>query len=207
MHFRASIPRGAFLLWNKWGGLSARIRTVIATVIVLVAGLAYLGSSLFLHGFSAKEKPSRFEEFLARQARRFATPATARQLKNPHSFTPESLPAAFQHWSEHCALCHGFDGGGNTGMGQNLYPKVPDLSSSAVQALSDGELFYIIYNGIRFTGMPAWGSADSPEPIWHLVYFIRTLPKLTPSELEFMKERALQQIGATQEMEAHAHPH
>ena len=67
-----------------------------------------------------------------------------------------------------------------------LYPPAPDLRESGGQSLSDGELFYIIKNGIRFTGMPGWGGED--EENWKLVLFIRHLPQITPKELELMKE-------------------
>ena len=55
--------------------------------------------------------------------------------------------------------------------------------------MSDGEIFWIIRNGIRFTAMPAWGDGDPAEDkaSWKLVHFIRHLPKLTPEELERMK--------------------
>lgn len=187
--------------------MSVRAWRGISIVIVLVIGLAYLGCSLARHGFSAMEKPSRFEEFIARHLRRIAIPGNARQLKNPNSLALENLNGVREHWIEHCAFCHGFDGSGNTVIGQNLYPKVPDLRSSAVQALSDGEIFYIIQNGVRFTGMPAWGATDSPEQIWQLVAFIRMLPRLTPDELELMKQNAVQQPGASQETDTHSQPH
>jgi len=61
----------------------------------------------------------------------------------------------------------------------------------ATQDLSDGELFYVIEHGIRFTGMPGWGTgtAAGEQSSWHLVHFMRHLPKLTAEELETMKER------------------
>jgi hypothetical protein len=75
-------------------------------------------------------------------------------------------------------------------MGKHLYPPAPDMRQLATQTLTDGELFYIIQNGIRFTGMPAWGSGTSQdeEDSWKLVRFIRHLPKLTPEEEQEMKE-------------------
>ncbi|MGH9862631.1 MAG: c-type cytochrome [Candidatus Acidiferrales bacterium] len=158
--------------------------------VLFLAGLAYLGLAVARHGFSAREKPSRVEEFLARQARKIATPAGARELKNPYPSTSESLAEARAHWVEHCALCHGLDGSGDTTIGRNLYPKAPDMSDTQTQALGDGELFYVISNGVRFTGMPAWGSEDSPEEIWKLVSFIRRLPNLSPEELKLMEELA-----------------
>ena len=85
---------------------------------------------------------------------------------------------------------HTNDGSGNTEMGRGLYPKAPDMREANTQSLSDGELFYIIHNGIRLTGMPAWG--DSPpeedQDSWKLVHFIRHLPKISQEELEEMKK-------------------
>jgi mono/diheme cytochrome c family protein len=68
-------------------------------------------------------------------------------------------------------LCHGNDGKGRTLIGQNLYPKTTDLSLPQTQQLGDGELFYIITNGIRLTGMPAWGTGtpEDDEATWGLV--------------------------------------
>jgi mono/diheme cytochrome c family protein len=187
--------------------MSVRVWTGICIVLVFASVITYLGFSLARHGFSAKEKPSRLEEFLARHARRIATPANAKQLKNPYSLTAEGLNDVRQHWMEHCIVCHGSDGRGNTVVGHNLYPKAPDLRSPEVQALSAGELFYIISNGVRFTGMPAWGSEDSPEEIWQLVSFIRKLPLLTPAELELMEQSATEPPGATPGTETHAEHH
>lgn len=138
------------------------------------------------HGFSAREKPSKLEAFLARHARRIASPAGARELKNRVSPTPLAIAEARDHFADHCAICHANDGSGKTQINDGLYPPAPDLREHDTQGLSDGEIFYIIKNGIRFTGMPGWGGED--EENWKLVLFIRHLPKLTPKELELMKE-------------------
>ena len=89
-------------------------------------------------------------------------------------------------------MCHANDGSGKkTAIGNGLYPKPPDLRAAATQDLTDGELFYIIENGVRFTGMPAFGTGK-PDPagekqVWQLVYFIRHLPRITPAEIEWME--------------------
>ena len=73
-------------------------------------------------------------------------------------------------------------------MGQKLYPRVPDMRLPRTQNLSDGEIYYIIENGVRFTGMPAWGSGGTNDhDTWHLVLFVRHLPKLTDEDLQDMK--------------------
>ncbi len=69
-------------------------------------------------------------------------------------------------------------------MGKHMYPQAPDMRSLKTQQMSDGELFFIIQNGIRLTGMPAWGSGSQhdEQDSWKLVRFIRHLPQLTAAE-------------------------
>jgi mono/diheme cytochrome c family protein len=55
-------------------------------------------------------------------------------------------------------------------------PAASDLTSKQVQSYSDQELFWIVQNGIRFTGMPAFGNVETPDHIWDLVNYVRTLP-------------------------------
>jgi mono/diheme cytochrome c family protein len=120
-----------------------------------------------------------------------AIPRQARDAKNPVASSPAVLEEAMEHFADHCANCHANDGSGNTAIGRGMYPKAPDMRSAGTQDLTDGELFYIIHNGIRFTGMPAFGSGredDPDEASWKLVYFIRRLPHITIEELERMKE-------------------
>ena len=179
-------------------------KVLLVVLIVFLAGLGYLGVRIARHGFSAREKPSRFEEFLARHARKIATPAGSKELKNPYSANPETSSAARDHWVEHCATCHALDGSGDTVIGRNLYPKAPDLRDATTQGLSDGELYYIISDGIRFTGMPAWGGEHSPEENWQLVSFIRRLPNLSPEELKLMRQKP---TGGVASVPAHRHTH
>ena len=100
-----------------------------------------------------------------------------------------SSPCARAHFADHCASCHANNGSGDTPIGRCLYPKAPDLRLPDTQKLSDGELVFIIHHGIRFTGMPAWGTGTLEDDLdsWKLVHFIRRLPHLTPAELEEMQ--------------------
>jgi cytochrome c len=101
---------------------------------------------------------------------------------NCNAGPPRSCGAA-DHFAEHCSVCHGADGRGRSTIGGKMYPPVPDLGSEAVQQYSDGALFAIIRNGVRWTGMPAFRSSDSDEEIWKLVSFIRRVPTLTAEDL------------------------
>ena len=128
---------------------------------------------------------------MARRARSFAIPARARGRQNPIPVSPEALADGMAHYADHCASCHANDGSGKTEMGQGLFPKAPDMRLAPTQQMSDGELFYVIEHGIRFTGMPAWstGTSEGEESTWRLVHFLRRLPDLTEAELAAMKER------------------
>jgi mono/diheme cytochrome c family protein len=97
------------------------------------------------------------------------------------------MQEAAQHFADHCASCHANDGSGNTSQGQKLYPRAPDMRLAATQQLSDREMYYIIHNGVRFTGMPAWGESEPDEDSWKLVLFIRHLPSLTAQEIHEME--------------------
>jgi mono/diheme cytochrome c family protein len=165
-------------------------KIMIAILLLFVAGAIAFFFWFRNHGFSARAEPSWIEARLARHARRIATPANAKETKNPFPVTEANMTEAREHFVEHCSTCHGIDGRGNTVIGRNLYPKVPPMTDANTQQLTDGELFYIISNGVRFTGMPAWGGEDTPESIWALVAFIRRLPKLSPEEIKLMQEMA-----------------
>ena len=141
-------------------------------------------------GISSRQEPSPLEVSVARTARRFAIPSSERSRPNPIPGTEESIRAGLAHWADHCASCHANDGSGDTLIGAALYPRAPDMRLPATQELTDGELFYIIENGVKLTGMPAWGtgSPEGEQDSWHLVHFIRHLPQLTEDELDEMAD-------------------
>lgn len=166
--------------------LKAFVLLVAIAVLSLVAVFIWIDS----RGISAKAQPGRVETAVARTMRRLAIPRGARDRQNPVARSPGIVAAGKEHYADHCAACHANDGSGETAIGLGLYPKPPDMRLEATQSLTDGELFYIIENGVRLTGMPAWSSehADDGEETWHLVHFIRELPRLTPEQVEEMKQ-------------------
>jgi mono/diheme cytochrome c family protein len=165
--------------------MAKKIGALVLVLLVLgVIGFFWVKSA---RGFSAREQPGRMETAVARNARLMAMPPEAKTMKNPVALTPELMEEARHHFADHCAVCHANDGSGNTEMGRNLYPKAPDMREQLTQSLSDGELYFIIHNGIRLSGMPAWGPSSGPDPdSWALVHFIRRLPHLSPDELTDM---------------------
>jgi cytochrome c len=153
-----------------------------------VAGAAAFGWITIRGGFSARDNPSAMEAFVARTARKLSIPGSERDAKNPFVPTAEVLSEARTHFADHCATCHANDGSGKTEIGQNLYPKPPDMRQSETQNLTDGQMYYIIHNGIRLTGMPAWGAPGRDDDSWKLVLFIRHMPRMSPQEMKEMEQ-------------------
>jgi mono/diheme cytochrome c family protein len=165
------------------------MRPVLRALLLLIIGIALLGGaavwSIAARGLSTRVPPTALEERLASFTRRLAMPSQARSRPNPVAASPEVLDEAIEHFADHCAICHGTDGRGDTEMGRRLYPRAPDMRQPRTQDLTDGELFTIIENGIRLTGMPGWGTgtAEDEEASWKLVHFIRRIPAMTPEEV------------------------
>jgi mono/diheme cytochrome c family protein len=170
-------------------GMGRGAKAAWGVVVVAALGVGVATLQVIRHGVSCRDEPTALEVVLARQMRHLAIPRAARDTRNPTAASPEVLADARAHFADHCASCHGNDGKGQTELGRNLYPKAPDMTLPATQRLSDGEIFAIIENGVRLTGMPAWGqgTAESSRDTWKLVHFIRHLPQITPQELADMK--------------------
>ena len=163
------------------------VAIVLSFVAVAAAlGLAYVRTT----GLRADTAPGAAEARAARMVRALSITAEHRNRRNPVTASPAAVSSGLEHFADHCASCHGNDGSGDTQYGRGLYPRPLDLRAAATQQLTDGELFYVIEHGIRFTGMPAFGTGETngDEDTWHLVHFIRHLPRLTESERERMNE-------------------
>jgi len=162
---------------------------IVGVILALIGfGTLVVGGTFMARGVSAQPQPGKLESGIALRLRSMAIPAAAKNTPNPVPPSPDAVKAGMDHFADHCAVCHGNDGTGDTEMGRHLYPRAPDMRQPATQNLSDGELFYIIENGVRLTGMPAWGGEHGGgESSWKLVHFIRHLSKLTPEELKEMK--------------------
>ena len=159
-------------------------------IFAIIGAVAVAGGILLLRdGIGSRAEPGRFETAVARRLRSSAIPREARHLANPVPASAAADEDGLSHFADHCAVCHANDGSGQTAIGRNLYPKAPDMRAAATQNLSDGELFYIIENGVKFTGMPAWGDGtqENATASWNLVHFIRRLPRLTPADIHRME--------------------
>jgi mono/diheme cytochrome c family protein len=183
------MQRGLNLSLNEKTSSFAKGVAVGLVLAVLVA--VTLTWSAFDSGFSARSAPSALEARIAHEILRVSVSHSSRGLVNPVVSAPVILREGLEHYADHCASCHANDGSGNTLYGRGLSPPPPDLRSGSTQSKTDGELFAIIQNGVRMTGMPAFGSpGDDDLSTWKLVLFIRHLPSLTTAE-----ERAMEKVN------------
>lgn len=168
------------------------MKTVL-TVLLLAAGVALAGLAYVkTTGLRGLPQPGALETRAARMIRGFAVPGEMRSRTNPLATSADALAPGLEHFARYCAVCHGNDGTPTgTAFGNGLFPKPPDLRAAPTQQLTDGEIFYIIENGVRFTGMPAFGTGETTpagdKQVWQLVYFIRHLPSITSDEIDWMK--------------------
>ena len=144
--------------------------TILALAVVLIV------IALMRFNVTALREPGRVETAVANWNLRFLVRRASRQgIPQRPADTKASVASGSTLYSSECSLCHGSDGRSPTPMGRWMYPRAADLSSEQVQSFSDQELFWIIQNGIRFTGMPAFGKVETGDNIWNLVNYVRTL--------------------------------
>src|SRR3954468_16100654 len=161
-----------------------RSRTLTSVAIAAVILVALVALVIKTRGFRASSTPGAFETSAARLVRDFAIPRAAKGQKNPFAGDEQAVGQGRDEFLSRCATCHGIDGRGATPIGSSLYPRVPDLRGPGTQALSDGDIHYLIANGIQLTGMPAMPALNGQEEhvTWALVAYVRSLR--SPTSLE-----------------------
>ena len=169
---------------------------ITAVLLILVFTAAVVASGMF--NFAATRPPSALEKRLAPLALDRSVKKRAPDKKNPFAGNPEALARGMGEYREMCITCHGAPGVDASAIGNGLNPPAPDLTVAKTQARSDGELFWIVSNGIRMTGMPGFGPTHKEDTIWKIVAFLRHLPELSKEE-----EKAL--AAGKEEDEGHGH--
>jgi mono/diheme cytochrome c family protein len=166
-------------------------KIAIGLLLLVIGALgvgAYMMHNMMEHGFSTRTEPMLMEKALATTIRGGAIPSRYKTMKNPVAPTPEVIHEGLAHWADHCTACHANNGSGDTMYGKTMYPRPPDMRQNDTQEMSDGELYYTIKNGVRLSGMPAFGDpGDDDVDSWKLVVFIRHLPQLTNAEETVMR--------------------
>jgi len=172
-----------------------------AVIAVLIVVLRLLPSI----NWSATRKPGQLESRLADYVTSNWVHRHAAKQTNPINPTPENLKAGQGDFEEHCASCHGLDGSGENRFEADFYPPVPKLADVA-QEWSDGELYFIISNGISMSGMPGFSGNHDSKDIWGMVLWVRHLAQLSPQEKAALEFRAHMTTEQHEKMMEESHP-
>ena len=152
------------------------------TCVLLTLIVPLLAMAMGMMDMSASAKPGLLEKIFAPWAFTNSMEKRAPDTTNPFANDSSAQASGMDHYRENCVMCHGAPNVEPAELAQGLNPPVPKLDTDDAQSLSDGKLFWIIKNGIRMTGMPAFGETHSDAEIWQIVTFVRHLPKLTDAE-------------------------
>jgi mono/diheme cytochrome c family protein len=163
-----------------------RLALIWAAITLLgVIALAVALTILWSHGFGSRSEPSNMESSIAMKVLDSSVPAKYEKMSSPLSVDTINLIEAGGLYQQQCAVCHADNGSGDPKFHGIMSPRPTDLRSEDTQEMSDGELYWVIKNGIRWSGMPAFGDpGDGDERAWKMVAYVRHLPKLTPAEAQ-----------------------
>ncbi len=151
------------------------MRRIIPLALAFGLGLVLVPLLIMLRGIEATS-PHPFETRIIWEAKHHML-VGGRTRRNPLAVSTNALADGKEAFSHYCVACHGIDGQ-NTGVpfAEKLSPPAPSLASLDVQSYTDGQLKWVIDNGIWPSGMPASRGTLSDEEIWSIVVYLRNLP-------------------------------
>lgn len=181
----------------------------IVVGFLLAALFAVLVALSGAYNVAATVPPGKLEKDVAALVVRRSIAKRAGNAANPFPASSENLKTGMAHYKENCLACHGAPGVPESEFGKGLNPTAPELTVPWVQEMSDGELYWVVSNGIRMSGMPAFSSTHKPDEIWKVVAFVRHLPTLTDAEVKTLKagsEESDHHAEGAPEAQPHVHP-
>jgi len=153
-------------------------RVGIAGLGALICGFVIAVVAITQFPLSALPEPGRLETVLATRVKHYLVHRNSGEVIPPAPADSRANTKEGERlFGTGCGACHGSSGHSPTDAGRWMYPRAADLTSRDTQSYTDQELFWIIKNGIRLSGMPAFGKVEPDEHIWDLVFYVRTLPK------------------------------
>ncbi len=163
---------------------SRTILTIIVTVLVIACIAVILGVAIMFSGaisVAATTPDWPVVAWALNTTMENSVKVHARDVIVPADYNNLDVQAGQDHYSRMCVPCHGAPGVESEWMGQGLQPYPPDLTSTA-NDWTPAEVFWIINNGIKMTGMPAAGPSHSESEVWNLAAFVKSLPEVTPEQ-------------------------
>jgi mono/diheme cytochrome c family protein len=172
------------------------LKTVLAAYLVLAVAVAiFVFSGVYDIAAATPHWP--ITRWVMEQTRNRSIAMHAAGIKVPPGLDdPAKVAMGTAHFAAHCASCHGGPGVARSEAAEGLYPQPPDLARAAGH-YTQAELFWIVRNGIKMTGMPGW-SDHSDEEIWATVAFIEKLPGMTETDYGKLVVQSMQMGGRHQ---------
>jgi mono/diheme cytochrome c family protein len=163
--------------------------TVVIVLAILLAGAVVVAYSGIVE-VSAVGSQSGIVDWFLETTRDRSVDSRAEKIAVPDLGDPARLTEGLEHYHTMCATCHGAPGLDASEIGQGLNPTPPNLTRHRFAGERAAEAFWIIQNGIRMTGMPAFGPTHTDEQIWDIVAFLRKMHELTPEQYAQMVSAA-----------------
>ena len=170
--------------------------------VTAVVGFAFSG----IYDVSASSSHSSIVTWLLSTTSHASVERQAKDIEVPNLNDDALARAGVNDFNGMCAGCHGAPGKDREAMGQGLNPPPPDLAESAAK-MSPAELFWVTKNGIKMTGMPAWGATHDDDAIWPVVAFMTRLPELNASQYQELMDSAGGMGHHANDSAAEGHPH
>ncbi len=177
------------------------MKKIVLTLVVFVALLAAAGFLFMrsgLYDVSATNPDKGLIRWVLVSTQRHsvhrAVAAITGKIPVPNLEDPQRIKIGLVHYHQVCTPCHGGPGVNISAIGQGLNPDPPELSDAAHDPPE--ETFWVVKNGIKMTGMPAFGATRTDDEVWDIVAFVRHMPKLSPPEYKAMVEQAGLQMAA-----------
>ena len=169
--------------------------------VIAILGFAYSG----IYDVAASSSHSSVVTWLLSTTSHASVERQSKDVVVPE-LTDDLVLAGVNDFNGMCAGCHGAPGKEREAMGQGLNPPAPDLAKSAAH-MDPAELFWVTKNGIKMTGMPAWGASHDDDSIWPVVAFLIKLPDIDVTQYEELIENAGGMGHHADDSVAEAHPH
>jgi mono/diheme cytochrome c family protein len=159
------------------------IRSIIVLIIIIAGILIFINSGFY--NMSAMVPHNKLTLWIINTLKDNSIERNSKDIKVPDLNDSSMVRLGFVHYREMCSGCHGAPGISRDEAGQGLYPEPQELSRSAIE-LTPSELFWITKNGIKLTGMPAFGKTHDDHKIWAIVSFLVKLPSITNEQYRSM---------------------
>lgn len=163
------------------------ITLLVLGIVLVLCGLVFINSGLF--DVAATKPETEIVKWVLETTKEKSVRSRAKGLTVPKLDNESFIKVGFNNYDQMCVGCHGAPGISPSVIGKGLNPEPPDLSEVASH-MSPSELFWITQNGIKMTGMPAFGPTHNDEELWAMVAFMQKLPDLSSENYKAMKEES-----------------